>query len=162
MTSWIESWPELQSPIFHSPKAIVLLVPSVTSEMETVPGTVIDTMLKIPGGFRKPTGCAGTDRSPIIVSGIPDRIQGCHAEATVQIADREAGGRAEERLDTRAETRRLDPRVQVRLRANAEVERIEDGVLLHVRQEVAMDAGGYPTGIGTRYITGRGTGGVLW
>ena len=111
MTSWSESWLELQSPIFHSPKAIVLLVPSVTSEMETVPGPVIDTMLKIPRGFAEAHGAAECpDRSPRIVSGIPDLIQGRHAEATVQIADGEAGGRAEGGIGLRgAEGRRLYP-----------------------------------------------------
>ncbi len=53
IASWSESWFELKSPIFHSPKAIVLLVPSVMSLILTVPGSPTSTMAKSPGGLAR-------------------------------------------------------------------------------------------------------------
>ena len=56
IASWRESWPELKSPIFHSPKAIVLLVPSVMSAIERFPLSPFLAMKKIPGGFAEAHG----------------------------------------------------------------------------------------------------------
>src|SRR5262249_23006233 len=49
--SWRVSFVQLKSPIFHSLKAIVLLVPSVMSRMRKAPGVPMAQIRKIPVGL---------------------------------------------------------------------------------------------------------------